>query len=177
MNTTWTFASGLQIPVTFEVLENCSADVIIGEEVLWEHDVFRSHAAAIYEKPYKNEEDELLDLAPFSYMGKWQQKSSYFKHKLLSKFNSESPNPNQHHSNYLHNQNGPTEQIPSRTRHSRTTKPKSGTAATTGITNTASKAKTPAQQRKKPKPDGKDATMPGLKPSDDVLPVRVPPHL
>ena len=56
-------------------------------------------------------------------------------------------------------------------------KRKSGTAATNGITNTASKAKTPAQQRKKPKPDERDATMPELKPSDDVLPVRRPPHL
>ncbi len=100
MNTTWTFASGLKIPVTFEVLENCSADVILGDEVLWEHDVFRSHAASIYEMPYENEEDELLDLAPFSYMKEWQQKTSDFKHTILSKFNSMFPDSCQHHFNY-----------------------------------------------------------------------------
>ena len=86
--------------VTFEVLENCSADVILGEDVLWEHDVFRSHAASIHEKPSENEDDELLDLAPFSYTGKWQQKTSDFKHKILSKFNSMSSNPDQHYFNY-----------------------------------------------------------------------------
>ena len=52
----------------FEVLENLSADLILGEEVLWKRDVFRSHAASIREKPYENEKDRLLELAVFSDM-------------------------------------------------------------------------------------------------------------
>lgn len=92
MHTTWTFASGKTIPVTFEVLENCSADVILGEDVLWENDVFRTHAASIQETPYENE-DGLFDLSPFSYARKWEKKASEFKHKMLSKSNSKLPHP------------------------------------------------------------------------------------
>ncbi|KAL9069729.1 MAG: hypothetical protein Q9161_005314 [Pseudevernia consocians] len=87
VNTTWTFASGLKIPVTFEVLENCSADVILGEDVLWEHNVFDTYAASMQEMPYENEEDELFDLAPFSYKPKWPQEAIRLKQKVLSMFN------------------------------------------------------------------------------------------
>ena len=91
VDTTWTFASGLEVPVTFEVLENCSADVILGEDILWEHDVFQTHAASIQEMPYDIEGDELFDLAPFSYEKKWQRKAGDFQRKVLIKFNSKLP--------------------------------------------------------------------------------------
>ena len=100
MNTTWTFASGLKIPVTFEVLENCSADVILGEDVLWEHNVFDTYAASIQDMRYENEEDELFDLAPFSYKPKWSQEAIRLKRKVSSITNSKFPNPYQHHLNY-----------------------------------------------------------------------------
>ncbi|CAF9920878.1 hypothetical protein IMSHALPRED_005028 [Imshaugia aleurites] len=88
VNTTWTFASGLTIPVTFEVLKNCSADVILGEDVLWEHDVFNAYAASIQETPYEEEEeDELFDLAPFSYKNSLQQKASDIRRRIPSIFN------------------------------------------------------------------------------------------
>lgn len=39
MKTYWTFSSGQRIPITFEVLENCCADVVIGESILYDHHV------------------------------------------------------------------------------------------------------------------------------------------
>ena len=77
----------MEIPVIFEVLENCSAGVIIGEQVLWEHDVFQTHAASIHELKYRNGEDELSDLAPFDYKNRLQHKLSDWKQILQSKFN------------------------------------------------------------------------------------------
>ena len=97
VETTWTFASGLKIPVTFEILENCSADVILGENMLWENSVFITHSASIHEMPYEYEADELFDLAPFSYKNKWQQKASDLKQKILSKSNRKPSDPHQDH--------------------------------------------------------------------------------
>lgn len=100
METTWTFASGLKIPVTFEILENCSADVILGENMLWENSVFKTYSASIREMPYmpyEDEADELFELAPFSYKKKWQQKASDFKQKILSKSNRKPSDPHQDH--------------------------------------------------------------------------------
>lgn len=54
-------------------------------------------------------------------------------------------------------------------RPSSNTKPKSDAAATNGITDTASRASTPAQRRKKPKPDGRKTTRLESKPSEEVL--------
>ena len=89
VNTTWTFASGLKVPVTFEVLENCSADVILGEDLLWEYNVFQTYAASIQDIPYESEDDEeLFDLAPFSFKRKLERKASSLKHRIMSKFNS-----------------------------------------------------------------------------------------
>lgn len=92
VDTTWTFASDLKIPITFEVLENCSADVILGEDVVWEHgehDVFPTHAALVQEMPYENEEDVLFSLAPFRYKNKMERIVSDFKPRIGS--NSKSP--------------------------------------------------------------------------------------
>lgn len=91
VNTTWTFTCGLKVPVTFEVLENCSADVILGEDLLWEYNVFQTYAASIQDIPYENEDDELFDLAPFSYERKWERKAASFKRRIMSKFKSKFP--------------------------------------------------------------------------------------
>ena len=71
--TSWTFASGLRIPLVFEVLEDCLHDVILGEEVLWEYNVFETFAASIQTLP---SDTESFDLAPFSFVPEWVQKIS-----------------------------------------------------------------------------------------------------
>ena len=73
VETSWTFDSGQRIPLVFEVLEGCLHDVILGEEVLWEHDVFETYAASIQTLP---SDTEPFDLAPFSFVPKWVQKLS-----------------------------------------------------------------------------------------------------
>ena len=95
VDTTWTFASGLEIPITFEVLEDCSADVILGEDLLLEHDVFGTYAASMQEVPYEDEEDEPADLSPFGYTSYLQQKFESLTTKIMSKFNSKFPYPYQ----------------------------------------------------------------------------------
>lgn len=87
VNTTWTFADGLKIPVTFEVLENSSADVILGEEVLWEYNVFQTYATTRQGVPYENDGVQVSDLAPFSYQKHWQRKARHLKYQILSVFN------------------------------------------------------------------------------------------
>ena len=71
VETSWTFDSGQRITLIFEVLEDCIHDVILGEEVVWEHDVFETHAASIQTLP---SDTKLFDLAPFSFVPKWVQK-------------------------------------------------------------------------------------------------------
>ena len=93
VNTTWTFADGLKIPVTFEVLENSSADVILGEEVLWEYNVFQTYATTRQGVPYENDGVQVSDLAPFSYQKHWQRKARHLKYQILSVFNSKLPHP------------------------------------------------------------------------------------
>lgn len=73
VETSWTFGSGERILLTFEVLENCLHDVILGEEVLWEHDVFETYAALIQTVL---SDTESFDLAPFSFVPQWVQKFS-----------------------------------------------------------------------------------------------------
>ncbi|KAL8788171.1 MAG: hypothetical protein Q9213_001810 [Squamulea squamosa] len=69
VHTHWTFANGQQIPIAFEVLENCCASVIIGEEVLSDHNVFEEHASSIMTLPNEKEDYEL---APFDFVRTWQ---------------------------------------------------------------------------------------------------------
>ena len=71
VETSWTFDSGQRIPLIFEVLEGCLHDVILGDEVLWEHDVFETYAASIQTLP---SDTDSFDLAPFSFVPKWVQK-------------------------------------------------------------------------------------------------------
>ena len=73
VKTSWTFDSGQRITLIFEVLEDCIHDVILGEEVLWEHNVFETYAASIQTLPSNTES---FDLAPFSFVPKWAQEIS-----------------------------------------------------------------------------------------------------
>ncbi len=71
VHTFWTFASGQRIPVTFEILRYCCSDVIIGEEILTEHDVFEKHAGSIlYDMAF---DDDSYELAPFDFVNSWQR--------------------------------------------------------------------------------------------------------
>ena len=71
VETYWTFVTGERIPVIFEVLEYCCLDVIIGEEILTEHNVFRTHAASIFQ--IAAVDDDCFELAPFDFMNSWQK--------------------------------------------------------------------------------------------------------
>lgn len=65
--THWKFKSGDRIPITFEVLEDCCYHVIIGEDILWDYDVFQVHEASLCSVFHMNEIDRL---APFGYEGR-----------------------------------------------------------------------------------------------------------
>jgi hypothetical protein len=69
VHTFWTFASGERIPITFEVLENCCSDIIIGEDILWDYNVFEAHSSSIISVLGT---DEQPHLAPFGYEQGWQ---------------------------------------------------------------------------------------------------------
>ena len=70
VKTYWTFESGERIPVTFEVLEYCCSDVIIGEEILTEQNVFVEHAASLFLTVTLD--DDSYELAPFDFFKSWQ---------------------------------------------------------------------------------------------------------
>jgi hypothetical protein len=65
VHTSWTFASGERIPITFEVLENCVSEVIIGEELIYEHNIFEKHSSSIL--VWESQLDA-YDLAPFDFI-------------------------------------------------------------------------------------------------------------
>ena len=85
VETSWTFASGERIPVTFEVLEYCCSDVIIGEDILTDHNVFQEHAASIFSQA---SDEDYYELAPFDYVNSWQRGYEKLKEKLASKEDS-----------------------------------------------------------------------------------------
>ena len=80
VETSWVFQSGKCIPVTFEVLENCCADVVLGDSLLYDHNVFEDHASSIIE--FHSDSDQL---APFDLVKKWQRQWSSFKDRLNPK--------------------------------------------------------------------------------------------
>ncbi|KAL8886835.1 MAG: hypothetical protein Q9215_005507 [Flavoplaca cf. flavocitrina] len=74
VHTSWRFQSDeKEVPITFDVLENCCFDLIIGEQVLWEHNVFNRHLSSIISS--SAEELDSYRLAPFAYE-KFQWKMS-----------------------------------------------------------------------------------------------------
>lgn len=59
--------------IRFEVLDVCSFDIFIGEEIIWGHEVFEKHASSIVSV---SSEDEQSVLAPFDFFLPWQKKMS-----------------------------------------------------------------------------------------------------
>ena len=47
VKTQWTFKDDSERPITFHVLHNCAANVILGEKFLYEHKVFQEHSESI----------------------------------------------------------------------------------------------------------------------------------
>ncbi|KAL9579577.1 MAG: hypothetical protein Q9203_006634 [Teloschistes exilis] len=82
VDTHWTFTSGERIPITFEVLKYCCSDVIIGEEVLTEHNVFEDHTSSIIATPCGN---NIHPLAPFDFVRAWQRPLDKINQKLSRK--------------------------------------------------------------------------------------------
>ena len=76
VRTEWTFLTGLTIPVTFEVLEECCFEVVIGDSILWENNVFEDDAYFMFN--YRSE-NQIYNLAPFGLVKNWQRKWSTFK--------------------------------------------------------------------------------------------------
>ena len=70
IKTHWIFKSGQRIPMTFEVLENCFSDVVIGEEVLDLHNVFQDHSKSF---TTRSSNDDSYTLAPFDFIRPWQR--------------------------------------------------------------------------------------------------------
>lgn len=86
VETYWTFASGQRIPITFEVLEHCCSDVIIGEDILTEHNVFQEHAASIFS--HVAFDSGCYELAPFDFVNSWQRGCDRLLEKVASKKDS-----------------------------------------------------------------------------------------
>ena len=83
VETYWTFASGKRIPVTFEVLLYCCADVIIGEKILTDQNVFVEHAASISSNA-ASDDDDSYELAPFDFVNPWQKAYKRVMDKVAS---------------------------------------------------------------------------------------------
>jgi hypothetical protein len=72
VHTYWTFADGTRIPVKFEVLENCVTDLVLGEDIIYNHNAFETYASSIteistFDQPYL--------LAPFGFLTSWQERT------------------------------------------------------------------------------------------------------
>lgn len=94
VETSWTFASGERIPVTFEVLEYCCSDVIIGEKVLTEQNVFVEHAASVVMTEIPD--DDSYELAPFDFMNSWQRTYTRITSKSVRSASKEPHNDNEY---------------------------------------------------------------------------------
>ncbi|KAL8971133.1 MAG: hypothetical protein Q9197_003436 [Variospora fuerteventurae] len=71
VQTYWTFESGERVPVTFEVLENCCTDVVLGEAILYNHNVLEDHTSSLV---VIASDGSVHQLAPFDFASRWQQK-------------------------------------------------------------------------------------------------------
>lgn len=68
VDTHWTFESGSTIPVTFDVVEDCIQDIVLGEEIAY--DVYATQPESIAQVFV---DDGSWPLAPFSFVNKWQE--------------------------------------------------------------------------------------------------------
>lgn len=69
VHTFWTFGSGMQIPISFEVLRGCASDVTIGEEIIYDYAAYENYAP--YIKEIESNHDS-YELAPFNFFKGWQ---------------------------------------------------------------------------------------------------------
>ncbi|KAI9740182.1 MAG: hypothetical protein M1834_004760 [Cirrosporium novae-zelandiae] len=83
--TSWTFSDGKRIPITFEVLENCASDVIIGSEIIFEHNIFQKYASSITTEVSKR---NFHELAPFDFIKPWQRSLERTKRILKLKMDT-----------------------------------------------------------------------------------------
>ena len=67
VESSWTFENGETIFETFEILENCLFDIVLGEDVLYRHDIFNLHSSSLVSQGIDNSYPEL---APFDYLDK-----------------------------------------------------------------------------------------------------------
>ena len=81
VNAYWTFASGEKALLTFEVLEDCASEVVIGEEFIFKHNIFADHASSLRMLEFGGDSYEL---APFDFISSWQRKCLSVKSKLYS---------------------------------------------------------------------------------------------
>lgn len=79
VTTFWTFDSREIIPISFEVLEGCCSDIVIGEDILRNHNVFEDHASSIVDVPC---ESDYYELTPFDFYREWQQTYRKLSRKL-----------------------------------------------------------------------------------------------
>ncbi|KAL8748863.1 MAG: hypothetical protein Q9184_007046 [Pyrenodesmia sp. 2 TL-2023] len=89
VETYWTFQSGERILVTFEVLENCCSDVILGEAIIYDHNVFEDHTSSLV---VIESDRDAYQLAPFDFANRWQRRwpkiKKYFTlHTYSSQYN------------------------------------------------------------------------------------------
>lgn len=67
----WTFASGEKALLTFEVLEDCASEVVIGKDFIFKHNIFVDHASSLRMLEF---DCDSYELASFDFISSWQQK-------------------------------------------------------------------------------------------------------
>lgn len=70
VDTYWKFKNDELVPITFEVLENCCSDVVVGEEFLSDHEVFHKQLSSLVDTRWNI---NFYELAPFDFVRKWQR--------------------------------------------------------------------------------------------------------
>ena len=68
VDTYWTFEEGKRMTTRSGILEHCSSDVILREDVLIEHDVFSTCTSCIAASELSK---DFLGLAPFTFITRW----------------------------------------------------------------------------------------------------------
>jgi len=85
VKTTWTFENGARVPLTLEVLQDCCAPVILGEDFLFDNNVFDSYKTLLVEDEVQLLCNDSPLLAPFAFTTYWQKKADEILHRLRSK--------------------------------------------------------------------------------------------
>ncbi|KAL9599937.1 MAG: hypothetical protein Q9219_003499 [cf. Caloplaca sp. 3 TL-2023] len=88
VSTSWIFDSGLHVPITFEILQKCCCDVILGELFIYDYNVFEDHASSMttYDLPSYDRQ-----LAPFGFVKLWQRGLSSLGDAIKMKPHASSP--------------------------------------------------------------------------------------